>query len=108
MLKFSLVFSSALLVVFVVAVSVLYAVLAGMGVFDSLNDVLINITKPSGEESASEVSAFISYGRVLTATTVLGLVNVVLISALATLGAFLYNLCADLIGGIEVTLSERE
>ncbi|HWB35011.1 MAG TPA: DUF3566 domain-containing protein, partial [Rugosimonospora sp.] len=39
---------------------------------------------------------------------VIGLVNVVLFTALATLGAFIYNVCADLVGGIEVTLSEKD
>ncbi len=38
----------------------------------------------------------------------LGLVNVVLFTALATLGAFIYNVCADLVGGIELTLAEKE
>ena len=31
-----------------------------------------------------------------------------LFDALATVGAFIYNLCADLVGGIEVTLSDRD
>jgi hypothetical protein len=39
---------------------------------------------------------------------ILGLVNVVLLTALATLSAFIYNVCSDLVGGIEVTLSEKE
>jgi hypothetical protein len=33
---------------------------------------------------------------------------VVLFTALMTLGAFVYNVCADLVGGVEVTLAERE
>ena len=33
-------------------------------------------------------------------------VDVILITAIATLGAFLYNLSAALLGGIEVTLAE--
>jgi len=32
----------------------------------------------------------------------------VLFTALSTLAAFIYNVCADLVGGIEVTLSEKE
>jgi len=35
-------------------------------------------------------------------------VNVILLTAIATLGAFLYNMAAALLGGIEVTLAEEE
>ena len=37
-----------------------------------------------------------------------GLANVILLTALATVGAFIYNLCADLVGGVEVTLADRD
>ena len=29
-------------------------------------------------------------------------------TALCTVGTFVYNLCSDLVGGVEVTLSERD
>jgi Transmembrane domain of unknown function (DUF3566) len=35
-------------------------------------------------------------------------VNIVLITAMCSVGAFIYNASADLAGGIEVTLSERD
>ena len=35
-------------------------------------------------------------------------IDVVLLTAIATLGAFLYNMAAALLGGIEVTLAEDE
>ena len=35
-----------------------------------------------------------------------GRVDVVLLTAIATLSAFLYNMSASLLGGIEVTLAE--
>ena len=44
----------------------------------------------------------------LGSATVVGAVNIVLFTALATIGAFVYNICADLVGGIEVTLAERD
>jgi hypothetical protein len=31
----------------------------------------------------------------------------VLFVALSTVGSVIYNLCADLVGGVEITLSER-
>ena len=36
-------------------------------------------------------------------TTLIAVVDVVLVTAIATLGAFLYNLSASLLGGLEVT-----
>jgi Transmembrane domain of unknown function (DUF3566) len=38
----------------------------------------------------------------------IGLVNIVLLTAMSTIGAFIYNLATDLIGGIEVTLADRD
>jgi transmembrane protein DUF3566 len=45
---------------------------------------------------------------VLGSAAVVGAINIVLFTALATVGAFVYNLCSDLVGGIELTLSERD
>ena len=41
-------------------------------------------------------------------SAIIGAVNIVLFTALATVGAFVYNVSADLAGGLELTLSERE
>ena len=32
----------------------------------------------------------------------------VLLTAMATIGAFIYNLCTDIVGGVEVTLADRD
>ena len=37
---------------------------------------------------------------------VLAVVNVILLTALATVAALLYNLCASLVGGLGVTLTD--
>ena len=46
--------------------------------------------------------------RVLGFTMLVSVIDVVLITAIATLGAFLYNMAASLLGGIEVTLAEDQ
>ena len=45
---------------------------------------------------------------VIGTSVLLGAVNMVLFTALMTLAAFVYNVCADLVGGVELTLSEKE
>lgn len=106
-LRFSFVASLALLVVFLVAVAVLYGVLSAMGVFSSINDQLQSLTE-NGANDESGLGVDFSFARVFGFSLIVGAVNVVLFTALATLGAFVYNLVADLVGGIEVVLSERD
>lgn len=105
-LKLSLVLSVALFFVWLVAVGVLYAVLDGMGVWDKLNGISSEILQPTDDGGSAQ--PLISAGRVFGVAAIIGAVNIVLFSALATVGAFIYNVSADLAGGLEVTLAERE
>lgn len=105
-MKVSFVLSIALGIVFVTAVAVLWLVLEGMGVFTSLDRTAGELTQ--GENGGGlDIGAALGLGRVLTVTTVLALVNAVLLTALSTLGSFLYNLASSLVGGLQVTLSEE-
>ncbi|WP_448614919.1 DUF3566 domain-containing protein [Modestobacter sp. URMC 112] len=108
-LKISLVVSIALFFVWMVAVGVLFGVLNGLGVFDTLNNLFGQLGSVSAEGGeAAGGSEVITAGVVFGGAAVIGLVNIVLLTALCTVGAVVYNLCSDLVGGVEVTLSERE
>ena len=104
-LKISLVLSIALFFIWMVAVGILYGVLSGLGVFDTLNDLFGQLgTASSGEGGGTVITPGIVFGG----AAVIGAINIVLMTALATVAAFIYNLCADLVGGLEVTLAERD
>ena len=103
-LKLSLVLGVALFFVWLVAVGALYAVLDGMGVWDKVNGISTDLLQGNESNTAPLISA----GRVFGIAAIVGAVNIVLFSALATVGAFVYNVSADLVGGLEVTLAERE
>ncbi|MBQ1074107.1 DUF3566 domain-containing protein [Micromonospora sp. C31] len=105
-MKFAFAVSVVLFIVVVVATSVLYLALDAMGVFTSVNDSLTDLVSAGGGQSTSGFQ--ITAKGVILSSALIGLVNVVLFTALATLGAFVYNVCADLVGGIELTLAERD
>jgi hypothetical protein len=104
-MKFAFAVSIVLFIVVVVATSVLYLALDAMGVFQSVNEILTDVANTSnGQAGGFRITA----KGVILSSALIGLVNVVLFTALATLGAFVYNVCADLVGGIELTLAERD
>lgn len=104
-LKLSLVLSVAGFLVWLVAVGVLYGVLAGMGVWDQINGTYSDLTSLNNPQVSTQL---ISGGRVFGVAFVIGLVNIVLLTALATVGSLVYNVAADFVGGVEVTLSEPD
>jgi hypothetical protein len=106
-MKFSFAVSVVLFIVVVVATSVLYLALDAMGVWGEVNRSLGDLVNASGGDTAGGGFRVTAWGVIGTSMLV-GAVNVVLFTALATLGAFIYNVCADLVGGVELTLAERD
>lgn len=99
-LKFSCVLSIALFFVWLIVIGVLFGVLDGAGVIGKINDAYTTI---QGANSQPPVTAGVVFGG----AAIIGVVNIILFIALSTVGSVVYNLCADLVGGIEITLSER-
>ena len=95
----SLVLSLLLGIVTIVAAFVLYAVLAGLGVPASINHNIGTITDSSNLVTRGK---FVGIGALIAGA------NVVLLTALATIGSMLYNLVATFTGGVELTLAERD
>jgi hypothetical protein len=105
-LKISLVLSIALFFIWMVAIGVLYLVLNALGVFDTLNELFGQLGTESGEVTGG--SEVLTPGIVFGGAAIIGAINVVLLTALCTVGTFIYNMSSDLVGGLEVTLSERD
>jgi nitrogen fixation-related uncharacterized protein len=104
-LKLSFLLSVAMGIGLVVGSVLLWTVLDGMHVFDDLNKTLKEI---GGKETSTfDIFKIVGLGRVVSLATFISVINVVLIMGLATLGAFLYNLAASLVGGLNVTLSDE-
>ena len=104
-MKTAFLLSIALGIVTVVSVLMVWTVLEAAGVWDSINAAVQNIL---GGESAGDfdVEDYLGTSRVIGFTMLVAVIDVVLLTAIATLAAFLYNMAAALLGGIEVTLAE--
>jgi hypothetical protein len=106
-MKTSFLLSIAFGIVTVVAVGVVWSVLGAAGVWDSINRTVSNVV--GGDTAQSfDVKNYVGTSRVLGFTMIVAVVDVVLITAISTLAAFLYNLAAALLGGVEVTLAEDD
>jgi hypothetical protein len=100
--KLSCVLAIALFFVWLIMVGVLYGVLDVAGVFTKVNDTVGKIS--GGTNPKPVVTGSLVFGSAI----IIGAVYIVLFIALSTIGSMVYNLCADLVGGVELTLSERE
>ncbi|MGH6657263.1 MAG: DUF3566 domain-containing protein [Actinocrinis sp.] len=110
-MKVSFVLSIAMGIVTIVGTAVVWNVLNAIGVFDSLNKTVGDLTSSgntNGTSSSFNLATFLSFGHVEGYMMIIALVDVVLATALATLGAYLYNLAAGFVGGFEVTLAEDQ
>jgi len=91
--------------VWMIAVGILYLSLGSMHVWTSLNDTWRTLTSA---DSGGSTSDLVTPGAVFGVTAVIGAINIVLFTALATVSAFVYNAAAGMSGGVEITLGERD
>ena len=103
-MKMSFLLSVAIGIAGVVLMAVLWMVLSGMGVFADVNRTVESVLGSSG--SKFDLMDYIGFGRVVSLSVVIGVIDVVLMTAIATLGAFLYNVCSSLVGGLQLTLTD--
>jgi len=104
-MKTAFLLSIALGVVTIVSVFIIWTVLDAAGVWSSINQTVQDVI--GGQEASDfDVEAYVGTSRVMGFTMVIAVVDVILLTAIATLGAFLYNMAAALLGGLEMTFSE--
>jgi hypothetical protein len=103
-MKTSFMLSVSLSIVIIVALGLLWWTLDVTGVFDAIGRTVDDV---AGTASTSfDFMSLVGFQRVMGIALVLAAIEIVLVSALSTLFAFLYNLSVGLTGGLEVTLSE--
>ncbi|QWW19580.1 DUF3566 domain-containing protein [Schaalia sp. 19OD2882] len=102
-MKVSFLLSVGLGIAMVISTMVLWMMVDGMHVFADIESFLKSI----GAERFSALLEYVRLPRVMSYATIIAVVNVVLLTAMSTLGALLYNVIASLVGGIRVSLMDE-
>ena len=102
-MKVSFLLSVAFGIAIVIATIVLWFMLDAMHVFSTLESFLQEI----GAGKFTELLEYVRLPRTIAYATIVGVINVVLMTAISTLGAMLYNVVASLVGGIKVSLMDE-
>ena len=91
--------------IWMIAVAILYGVLDGMGIWEQINSSFGTLVNSDGSSSGGDL---IGTGMVFGFSALFGVVAAILATALATISAYIYNVCADMVGGVEVTLADLD
>lgn len=102
-MKLSFLLSVAAGIMIVVAAAVVWYTLDGLHVFTSVNDVIATL---AGSETFFNLLEYVAFKRVISLATMIAVVDIVILTALSTIFAFLYNIVAALVGGIHLTLTD--
>lgn len=103
--RLAFVVSVAMMIVAVVAVTIFWVVLDLAGVWDQLNGSIATVL--SDGEAGFDLTDYLGLGRLVGLTLVLSAINVIVFTMIATIAAHLYNLSAQLMGGIGITFQDR-
>jgi hypothetical protein len=103
-MKNAFMLSIAIGIVLIVAVTVLWAMLSLSGTLDSVTRTLNDFA--GGGANSIDAAGLFSFSRVVGLAAVMAALEIILLTALATLFAFLFNLSVGLTGGLQVTLTD--
>ncbi|ASK65830.1 hypothetical protein CFK39_08285 [Brachybacterium avium] len=102
-MKLSFLAAIAIGIATVVAVVVLWNLVEAMGLWAYIDQLGRDLN--SGDPLP--FMEFFTFSKMTSYGTIVAVVNVVIITALGTLGAFLYNLVAALLGGLKMTFTDE-
>lgn len=103
-MKMSFLLSVAVGIAGVVLTGVLWMILSTMNVFTDIEGVLQGLQSTTSDPFS--IKDYVGFGRVVSLSIVIGVIDVILLTAIATVMAFLYNIASALVGGVQLTLTD--
>ncbi|MDE1654826.1 DUF3566 domain-containing protein [Actinotignum schaalii] len=102
-MKIGFLLSVAIGVMIVIAMMLIWFVLDGMHVFSQMSDLFETL----GNEELLRVGEYMEFGRWMAFAVLVGIIHIVLLTALSAIAALIYNLFAALVGGLRLTVTDE-
>ena len=105
-MKVSFLLSVAAGIMLVVAAAFVWFMLAAMHVFSPIRD-LTGTVMDSKSNAYTALLEYLKLSRAISMATIIAVINIILATALSTIGALLYNVTAAFVGGVHLTLADE-
>ncbi|MGJ9483058.1 DUF3566 domain-containing protein [Actinotignum sp. GS-2025f] len=102
-MKIGFLLSVAIGIMIVIAMMLIWFVLDGMHVFSQMSDLFDTL----GNEELLRVGEYMEFGRWMAFAVLVGIIHIVLLTALSAIAALIYNLFAALVGGLRLTVTDE-
>ncbi|WP_255306672.1 DUF3566 domain-containing protein [Actinobaculum suis] len=102
-MKLGFLLSFAFGIVLIIAMALVWLVLDGMHVWSSLNDFLLTLNS----KELLQFAQYLEFGRWMSFAVIIAIIDIALLTALSAIGALIYNLCAALVGGLRLTVTDE-
>lgn len=102
-MKLGFLLAVAIGIMTVVATIVFWFVIDRLGLFATVQQFINDVI---GQQTDVDLTQFFAFDRVVSLATLVAVINVVLITAITTIIAIIYNLTAALVGGVHLTLTD--
>ncbi len=102
-LKLGFLISVVLGFMIVVAMAVIWFVLDGIHVFSQMEGLLETLNSAQ----LLEFMQYLEFGRWMSFAVIIAILDIVLLTALSAIGAFVYNIISSLVGGLRMTVTDE-
>ena len=105
-MKVSFLLSVAAGIMLVVATAFVWFMLDAMKVFYTIKELASTVLN-SDSNAYTALLEYLKLSRAISMATIIAVINIILATALSTIGALLYNVTAAFVGGVHLTLADE-
>ena len=105
-MKVSFLLSVAAGIMLIVAAAFVWFMLDALHVFSTIKELASTVLN-SDSNAYTALLEYLKLSRAISMATIIAVINIILATALSTIGALLYNVTAAFVGGVHLTLADE-